>query len=587
MHSTRNILLLDANEQSAREIQRFLKAGGHSFAVNHTAVLKDGIASLRNAQPDLVLVDVQMTAATGFDTLKHLLLSKHIPVILLADSRHAEMQHKAEMLQARDFIVKNKLNLFHLEKIILHTLQINDTETRLDSTNTEFANRQAVLLKMLDKTSAAVIVINQANQVLYASARAYSMLNDEAIQKRVAPYITYRNLLDEEELSLKHDFNRQVHININAINWNGNEANIFVIENNQATENAVFDIAGLQPVLNALGANILIMQGQQILFANTAAGRHLAMADKMINGANLNDFFQPELKSDAAVSLTDLFREKEMSARLKQADGSLLPAKLISKPLSIGEYLLEVCWFIVYPSGSESSAPRASSDAETLSTDNILHLASHDLREPVRTVLNYIQLITDSLKKNNYEQAAEYSLQARTAADRMEKLLSDFKEYISLNNYKPNPVKISFKQVAADAAKQLKPLVDASGAEINIADVPEAQADKQLLHTLLYLLVDNALKFTKKGKKPVIDIGCDKYEGGMLYCVRDNGIGIAKKYHERVFGMFERLNRVDEYPGNGLGLAICQRIIQLHGGKIWVESLPGLGSSFYFTLGGK
>jgi signal transduction histidine kinase len=97
-------------------------------------------------------------------------------------------------------------------------------------------------------------------------------------------------------------------------------------------------------------------------------------------------------------------------------------------------------------------------------------------------------------------------------------------------------------------------------------------------------LLDNALKFGKKGKKLVIDIGFDKFEGNVLFCVRDNGMGIPKKYQDKIFEPFERLNRVDEYPGNGLGLAICKKIIDMQKGKIWVESLPGFGSSFYFTL---
>ena len=262
----------------------------------------------------------------------------------------------------------------------------------------------------------------------------------------------------------------------------------------------------------------------------------------------------------------------------------MLPATLVTKPLTIGESLLEICWFLVQPEGNEKHIPGHSSDSETFSNDSILHLASHDLREPVRTVLNYIQLISDSLRKNNYELAAEYSEHAKSAADRMEKLLSDFKIFIGLNEHKLNPVKVSVKQITADVIKQLKPLIESTKAEINIAEMPEVHADRELLNLLMYNLIDNALRFHKKGKKPVIDIGCDKFEGKILFCVRDNGIGIAKKYHEKIFEMFERLNRVDEYPGNGLGLAICRRVVEMHGGKIWVESLPGLGSSFYFTL---
>jgi light-regulated signal transduction histidine kinase (bacteriophytochrome) len=120
-----------------------------------------------------------------------------------------------------------------------------------------------------------------------------------------------------------------------------------------------------------------------------------------------------------------------------------------------------------------------------------------------------------------------------------------------------------------------------------LAELPEVSADRELLEKLFSQLIDNAIKFHKKDRTPIVDIGYDKYDGKVVFCVRDNGIGISKKYHQKIFDLFERLNRVDEFPGNGLGLAICKKIIELHGGEIWIESLPGFGSSFYFTLQSK
>jgi signal transduction histidine kinase len=100
---------------------------------------------------------------------------------------------------------------------------------------------------------------------------------------------------------------------------------------------------------------------------------------------------------------------------------------------------------------------------------------------------------------------------------------------------------------------------------------------------VLYCLLDNAVKFRRSNKKLVIDIGHDAYDGNVIFCVRDNGVGVSRKDHEKIFELFERLNP-NETQGNGLGLAICKKIAELHNGKIWVESLPGHGSNFYFIL---
>ncbi len=120
--------------------------------------------------------------------------------------------------------------------------------------------------------------------------------------------------------------------------------------------------------------------------------------------------------------------------------------------------------------------------------------------------------------------------------------------------------------------------------EVSVSELPDQIADKDMITILLKHLVGNAVKFRNKSRKAMIDIGHDKSDGQFIFCVRDNGIGISKKHHEEVFNLFQTLNDTNEYPGNGMGLAICKKIVDMHNGKIWVESLPGHGSNFYFKL---
>jgi light-regulated signal transduction histidine kinase (bacteriophytochrome) len=279
--------------------------------------------------------------------------------------------------------------------------------------------------------------------------------------------------------------------------------------------------------------------------------------------------------------------EKRSTGLIKAVDGSTRPVNYVMRYLNIGEELYQLMSFEVQNISSETEVPGARESKDRFSTDDVLHLASHDLREPVRTILNYVQLIADHITKEKYEQAAEYAGYAKDAAARMDKLLSDLKVYIALSDYAFTMNKISMKTLVSDVLKNLKPLLEEKEAVVTVANLPDISADRELVEKLVFHLVDNALRFHKKGNKPVVDIAFDKYDGNIIFCIRDNGMGISKKYHTKIFELFERLNRVDEYPGNGLGLAICKKIVEMHGGKIWVESLPAAGSSFYFTLRGK
>ena len=374
-------------------------------------------------------------------------------------------------------------------------------------------------------------------------------------------------------------------IRLSGIDWNGVAANLFIIDRSESNE----DHTGLLvdesfvSLMNSLNENIILLRSERIAFANKAALKTLNLHADEAKGRQPIDFFEG-FSSNAKASIQSFVAEKVNNGMLKLADGTQHKVKLLSKPVNLSGEFYELLTFETEIGPQNQLMPKGRSDEDQFTSDSVLHLASHDLREPVRTILNYVQLISENLHKQKYDAATEYADFAKAAADRMEKLLSDFKVYIALNDYKPSPSKVSMKMAVADVLKQLKSTIAATGAELNVAELPDVTADRDMVEKLLLQLLDNALKFGKKGKKQVIDIGFDKFEGNILFCVRDNGMGIPKKYQDKIFEPFERLNRVDEYPGNGLGLAISKKIIDLHKGKLWVESLPGFGSSFYFTL---
>ena len=138
---------------------------------------------------------------------------------------------------------------------------------------------------------------------------------------------------------------------------------------------------------------------------------------------------------------------------------------------------------------------------------------------------------------------------------------------------------------APRGARGLRLGIEESSAEITVAaELPVISGARGELVRLFQNLVGNALKYRQPNRRPVIAISCQRYEGGWQFAIADNGIGIAPEYFDRIFAIFQRLHTRDTYDGTGIGLAICKKIVEHHGGRIWVESVPGEGSTFFFTL---
>ena len=215
--------------------------------------------------------------------------------------------------------------------------------------------------------------------------------------------------------------------------------------------------------------------------------------------------------------------------------------------------------------------------------DQFASVVSHDLQEPLRMVTAYLRLLQTQYGGKLDKDADEFIGFAVDGAKRMQGLIDDLLTYSRVGTRGKQFNATDYNVVLARTLLNLKMTIDESGAQVTQDQLPTVFGDEFQLGQLLQNLVGNAIKY--HGQRPAqIHVGCQRDGEMWRFSVKDNGIGIDPEYAERIFVIFQRLHSREEYPGSGIGLAICKKIVKRHGGSIWVVSEPGIGSTFYFTL---
>ena len=347
-------------------------------------------------------------------------------------------------------------------------------------------------------------------------------------------------------------------------------------------------IAGLGEVI------VITDLEQRILFVNEAIRDVLGYDPQDLVGKSSDVVWAPSnaLGLEQTVLDASLAEGWRGEAQWLKADGSAVPVALttglvkdeVDRPVAVVGVARDI-------SERKHAEERLARQAQELTRSNeeleqFAYVASHDLQEPLRMMASFAQLLAKRYKDRLDADADEFIGYIVEGAARMRRLINDILTYSRVDRRGQEFAPTDCTAVIAIVCANLRATIEECGAAIIAGPLPVVMGDETQLVQLFQNLVGNAIKF--RGDTPVcVHIGAERRENDWLFWVGDNGIGIEPQYVERIFLIFQRLHRRNQYPGTGIGLALAKKIVERHGGRIWVESQPGKGSTFYFTLPGR
>jgi PAS domain S-box-containing protein len=273
----------------------------------------------------------------------------------------------------------------------------------------------------------------------------------------------------------------------------------------------------------------------------------------------------------------------ELEARLRGKDGEFRWFMMRSVPVRDDQGRIRK-WFGTSTDIHESKLLQLELQRANFDLEQFAYSASHDLQEPLRSVKIFSELLFERCEEKLAGEEREFLSNVRQGATRMELLVRDLLAYTQAGKSEKPQEAVDANAPFQQAVANLAGSVAETGATIDCEPLPALRVHATQLHQLFQNLIGNALKYHRPGVTPVVHTRAKRENGDWHLTIQDNGIGIQPEFKEKIFGLFKRLHTYDEYAGTGIGLAICQRIVERHQGRIWVESEPGRGSTFHFTF---
>ncbi len=510
---------------------------------------------------------------------------------------------------------------------LVHELQVHEIELEMQNDElrlTQLGLKEASerFLDLYDFAPCPLLTLSERGTVLEANLAAAALLGLERsklLQQKFTRFIPaealdtfhlycqlvlHSGVKQIRELTLRSATGRRLAVRVEGIAAQDLKANetqcrlsLNDITASKQAEAALGAInARLDRVISsAMDAIISVDARQRIILFNQAAEKMFGISAPEALGQSLGRFI-PERYRAAHVRHVSQYGETGVSNRSMGRQSALLGLRASGEEFPIeasisqveiqGEKLFTVILRDITERKKTEEALQLSADELKRSNrdlEQFANVASHDLQEPLRAVSGFVRLLQLRFPDKVDAKAAAYIAGACDGAKRMDRLILDLLAFSRVGTKGGDFVTADLNALLGDAFRNLGASLKAAQAQVTHDSLPSLRVDATQITQLFQNLIGNAIKFRGE-QPPQIHVGVNREPERWIFSVRDNGIGIEPQYFERIFQLFQRLHTRKHYPGTGIGLAICKRIVERHGGTIWVESQPGQGSTFFFSI---
>ena len=593
-----------------------------------------------NQTGDIVLLNVQAEKQFGYrrDELLGQKVKNIIPhgfaERLIADGTRSAAEALAQQIgtgielvalrkDGSEFPIEIMLSPLESAEGILVTAAIRDISVR-KAAERHLAQMEGRYRGLLEAAPDAMVVVNQSGEIVLLNVQAekqFGYQRDELVGQKVKNIIPKgfaERLIADETRSAAEALAQQIGMGIELIarRKNGSEFPIEIMLSPLESAEGVLVTAAIRDISArkeaekhlaqmegryrglleaAPDAMVVVNHSGEIVLLNVQAEKKFGYRRDELLGQKMTNIIQEgfaeRLIADALRSAEDALAQQigsgiELTGRRK--DGSDFPIEIMLSPLESAEGILVTAAVRDITTRKKGEADLLNK-VEELNRSNeelgqFAYIASHDLQEPLRMVASYTQLLSRRYKGKLDADADDFIAFAVDGASRMQRLIQDLLAFSRVGTKGQELLDTSSEEALKQALVNLRGAIADSGALVTHDPLPAVMADEMQLTQLFQNLVGNAIKYQKPGI-PKVHVSAAKNGGQKwMFSVKDNGLGIDPQYFERIFGMFQRLHKREEFAGTGIGLAICKKIVERHGGGISVESQPGEGSTFRFAL---
>jgi len=500
--------------------------------------------------------------------------------------------------------------------------KVNDRTLALENVNKELHNSEQQIQSIFNSAPDAVIVINSDSIIEKWNQKAEKLFGwsfSEVVGKPIYDFIIPLQHREGHKNGMKRFLETGVgpvlhkEIDISAINKTGNEFDIQLSISPVTLKDKTLFIAFIRDITERKKVEKSLHLSEEkfnkafqlspagIVISSLVTGNYLDVNESFLKivgynrdeviGKSFNEttILSPESRKEILDELTKTASVQRKEVDIIKKSGQSGTMIFSSEQIEIAG---EKCLLTIIYDISELKKAREDLKikSEELARSNkeleqFAYIASHDLQEPLRMVNSYLQLLERRYKDKLDQDARDFINFAVDGSNRMRTLIFSLLDYSRVNRVKPFE-DIKTNELLNEVLSDLKAQINENKAAITVEPLPDIYGDRVLMGQIFQNLISNAVKF-KGDKDPEILISGKKNNHEYLFSIKDNGIGIQKEYAGKLFTIFQRLNTKDQYPGTGIGLAICKKIVEKHGGKIWFDSEFGKGSTFYFTIKAK